>query len=468
MSEDLLDRLRRRANWRLDILEKVQLVICGDGRGMTRTLALGAACSGWPNLAFTGDADRRTAVISTAEETTAHLGPAGRYSPVYPSGIMPLASELRQVWIVDAGDTRNDGVMTADAAFSLYYAECRRKDGREFIALGPDRKAVTCERKGTPVSNRAEVPAACALLLTGAMTRLGVGDEIDFLPPVCRVPLRATSEHFQLPRQAILFAGGGGAIAQQVMWAEHLDPILRKANAEALAVVVDPKLVHESCRARQWGYGPKALFEPKAVMTAHWLERLFPGMRVRWFNEKLSEKHFMDGEITEALSSIDNWSGRKTLSDLCHRRGIPWWSAGSSFHGGFARQISAVNPWCASADHGVERLRSRPDDGGGEAGASCTDAATPQPSSVLPQMVLGSFIACCRRDLLLGCAEPRVLARGLEVHLTHGSRHPSFEGLRWSPGRGINLNRLDAIQENAHDTESSSRTSHRHVGQSGR
>jgi hypothetical protein len=62
-------------------------------------------------------------------------------------------------------------------------------------------------------------------------------------------------------------------------------------------------------------------------------------------------------------------------------------------------------------------------------------------------MVLGSFVACRRRDLLLGRAEPRELARGLEVHLTHGSRHPSFEGLRWSPGRGVNLNRSDAIQE---------------------
>jgi len=450
MNEDLYDRLRRQKNWDLSRFAGKQLVICADGRGMTRTLALAALSCGWSTVAFVGDGNYRMGLIEVAEELTLHAGSSGCYAPVYPPAYAAMAPAQKRVWVIDAGDPRYDGVAPVNEP-AFYYAEGREADGVDFLALGAVRKAVARERKGAPVTDRAEIPAACAQLLTGIFAGMKVCEELTVSAPVCRIPLAEIPETPDLSPPAILYAGGGGAIAHQEMWAAHLDPVLRKAACRGRAVVVDPKLVHESCRARQWGYGPKALYGPKAGMTACWLERLFPGMRVKWISEKLSEKHFTDGEVTEALSSIDNWSGRKTISDLCRRWGIPWWSAGSSFYGGFARQISAANPWCASADQGVERLRSRPDDGGGEEGASCTDAATPQPSSVLPQMVLGSFIACRRRDILIGRAEHRGLARGLEVHLTHDSRHPSFIGLRWSPGRGVNLNRLDAIKENAHD-----------------
>jgi hypothetical protein len=56
-------------------------------------------------------------------------------------------------------------------------------------------------------------------------------------------------------------------------------------------------------------------------------------------------------------------------------------------------------------------------------------------------MMLASFMACQRREVFLGRADSKVLAQGIEVHLTHGSEIAGFEGLRWSPGRALNLNR---------------------------
>jgi hypothetical protein len=54
-------------------------------------------------------------------------------------------------------------------------------------------------------------------------------------------------------------------------------------------------------------------------------------------------------------------------------------------------------------------------------------------------MILGSFMASQRREMLLGRADQRVVARGIEVHITHDSKEPGYEGLRFSPGRLFNL-----------------------------
>ena len=438
MNEDFYDRLRRQKNWNLAQLADKQLVICGEAGGMTRTLALAAVCCGWPRVAFVGAGESRPRLVEAAEEITLHVGPSGYYVPVYPPAYAAMAPPQPRVWVIDAGDPRCDGLEPVDEPV-FYYSEGRSPDGLGFIAIGFARKAVARDRKESPVADRAELPAVCAQLLTGIFSGLKVCDELAVPAPVCRMPLLKLPEAADLPPLSILYAGGGGAIAHQEMWAAHLDPVLRKAAGRGRAVVVDPKLVHESCRSRQWGYGPEALHQPKAEMTARWLGRLFPGIRVQVLDERLQEKHLVEHASAEALASIDNWSGRKLLDALCQRFGLPWWSAGSSFMGGFARQVSAANPACASADDGVERLSSRPEDDGRGGGTSCTAAETPQPSSVLPQMVIGSYIAGSRREVLLGRADSRALARGVEVHLAHPSWQRGFEGLLWSPGRMVNI-----------------------------
>lgn len=444
MNEDFYARLRLQKNWNLGQLADKQLVICGEGGGMTRTLALAAVCCGWPRVAFVGVDKSRARLIDAAEEITLHLGPSGYYAPVYPAAYPAMVPPQPRVWVIDAGDPRYDGLEPVKEPV-FYYSEGRSPDGADFIAIGFGRKAVARDRKEAPVADRAELSAACAQLLTGIFSGLKVCDELAIPAPVCRLPLPELPEARDLPPLSIFYAGGGGAIAHQEMWAAHLDPVLSNAAGRGRAVVVDPKLVHESCRSRQWGYGPEALYEPKAEMTGRWLARLFPGIRVQVFNDRLQEKHLVEHAAAEALASIDNWTGRKLLAVLCRRFGLPWWSAGSSFMGGFARQVSAENPACASADEGVERLSSRPEDDGQGGGTSCTAAETPQPSSVLPQMVIGSYIACSRREVLLGRADPKALARGIEVHLTHPSFQRGFEGMLWSPGRMVNIRQQRAL-----------------------
>jgi len=43
------------------------------------------------------------------------------------------------------------------------------------------------------------------------------------------------------PPSFSLYAGGGGAIAHQELWAESLDPVLRESNRKGKVIVVDPK-----------------------------------------------------------------------------------------------------------------------------------------------------------------------------------------------------------------------------------
>jgi molybdopterin/thiamine biosynthesis adenylyltransferase len=255
------------------------------------------------------------------------------------------------------------------------------------------------------------------------------------------MPLTRLPAAVPVRSRTTLYAGGGGAIAHQVMWAEANDPILKATNRRSRIIVVDPKRVHESCRARQWAYRPEDLHGHKADCTQKWLQDLFPGADVVACHEKLKAEHLCGRQVEEIISSVDNWSGRKTISRLALKCRIPWFSTGSSFFGGFARCVDAANPYCASAENGIERLNERPDDGEQQSGTSCSAEETPMPSSVLPQMILGAFVACQRRAAILGTADPKVLAQGIEVHLTYGSVQSSYKHLRWGPGRMLNLKR---------------------------
>jgi hypothetical protein len=62
-------------------------------------------------------------------------------------------------------------------------------------------------------------------------------------------------------------------------------------------------------------------------------------------------------------------------------------------------------------------------------------------------MILGGFMASMKRELLLGRADRIELARGIEVHLDHGSEHPEYGGLRFSPGRRLNLRKCLRVED---------------------
>jgi molybdopterin/thiamine biosynthesis adenylyltransferase len=442
-SEGFLDRILRQKDWNIFKLSEINLMICGSN-GMALTLALAAVCSGIMNVTLVCRQKDRKVLFGVSQTVMGHLGAAARYVPVYSPGFVKakIAPHNRYcVWVIDAGDETYDELIPSGQD-AYYYAECRAKNGAEFIAFGTNAAKVKSHRKGCVVGDRAEIPAVCAHLLIGILADLGVCKELAPLAPVARFPLPKIPPDPVFPTTATLYAGGGGAIAQQEMWAESLDPVLKRIHQNGHITIVDPKTVHESCRSRQWAYGPETLFKPKAKMTARWLRHLFPGVRVSVRTERLKEKHFQMFSFNEAISSIDNWSGRKRVAWFSHKYAIPWWSAGSSFLGGYARQLSATNTWCASADDGVERLADRPDDEDA-AGTSCSAEVNPLQSSVLPQMIIGSHIACQRRDVWLGRASDQMLARGIEVHLTHGSRCRGYKGLRMSPGRRINLKKRD-------------------------
>jgi molybdopterin/thiamine biosynthesis adenylyltransferase len=441
--EDYLDRLRIQPGWDLSPLSQVSLMLCGNNEDIARTLALAAASSGISDIVLVGDHRQRHALVSASEQAIRHLG-FYRHIPVHSPGFtcgwgLPNSGRKR-VWMIDAGDTRNDKVRPDEKAY--FYAQCRGEEGQAFLAIGTDRDMVAQGRDGVPPVTRAEIPAVCSHLLIGIMADLAVHPDLEPLPSLCRIPLPSLPEPDSVPPSAVLYAGGGGAIAHQVIWAESLDPVLREANRRGSIVIVDPKEVHESCRSRQWGYGPEALHESKALRTAIWLESLFPGARVTFFDEPLSKAHFRNIPPAEAVSSLDSWAARRQLADIASEYELPWWSAGTSFLGGFARQVSAHNQYCASAYVGVERLGERPEDAPGS-GTSCSGPSTPLPSSVLPHMIVGSWIACQRRASLLDQADPIALARGIEVHMDHGSRQRGYEGLRWSPGRYLNLKPRD-------------------------
>jgi molybdopterin/thiamine biosynthesis adenylyltransferase len=443
-NEQLLDRLAIQEGWELNRLQNVELILCGSGIGTIRTLAMAAVSCGFMNLSLVGQKLER--LYEVADDVMRHLGPENasfvRVDSPRTFQLKRLSRSKPCVFITDAGDPTNDWLSPADNMLVYWYAEVKGDNGDEFISVGTDRSAVASQRKGRSTGDRAEIPAVCAQLITGVLADLCICEELEPLSPVSRFYLPQLPENSMgLANRAggILYAGGGGAIAQQEMWAAFLDPVVQTVNCQREIRVVDPKEIHESCRSRQWAYPPESLYKPKTEWTVNWLRHLFPGANVKGVKEKLNKRNFHDGNFDEALASIDNWEGRRVLATLCAEHQIPWWSTGSSFFGGFARRVDVKNRFCASAAEGIERLNDRPVTDSGDTQTSCAAETVPLPSSVLPQMILGSFIACQRRAILLGQADPKTLARGIEAHITHDSRESGFEGLRWSPGRRLNL-----------------------------
>lgn len=443
IAEDFLDRMRRQTGWHLNRLNGLPLGICAGSPGVVHTLGLAAVSSGALDLTFVAPRAHRDVNEAAAEAVMNHLGTRCRHMPVLSPGFMKIRAHrnLQEfIWIMDAGDPAYDAIQLQDST-AFYFAECRAGIGSDFMAIGTDRDSVARYRKKCPAGDRAEISALCAQLLIGVMAEAGVCDQLVPHPPFCVMSLTRLPKKSALKSRATLYAGGGGAIAHQVMWAESLDPILKNANRNGRIIVVDPKRVHESCRSRQWAYGPEDLHEHKADCTQKWLRRLFPGADVVACNETLDGERFQEQEPEEVISSVDNWSARKSISRLAIEHRIPWYSTGSSFLGGFARCVDDANPICAPAETGTERLAERPDDGDRQSTTSCSAEDTPMPSSVLPQMILGSFVACQRRAVILGTADPKLLARGIEVHMAYGSIQPFYKDLRWGPGRLLNLRR---------------------------
>jgi hypothetical protein len=422
-------------------LEDLSLVICSQSPQIARTLGLAAVSSGVTNLVFLASGPSRETIETVAEDIMNHLGSGFRYIPVLSPACMNvhrLRNSGNRFWIVDAGDPAFDGLEPLHEKV-YYFAENYRSADYQCYTIGRRRKFVSFTRRGGAASERAEASALCAQLLISVMAGAGVCAALE--PPAyfCRISLTPLPASLAVRPSRTLYCGGGGAIAQQVMWAESLDPVLSKANRKGAITVVDPKRVHESCRSRQWAYPPETLHAPKAECTARWLQGLFPGVEVTALPEKLREAHFREARVHEVVSSVDNWSARKQIALWCRRRALPWYSTGSSFFGGFARRIDAQNPFCAGAEHGVERLDDREDDEAAASGNSCAAAHRPMASSVLSQMIIGSFVACQKRAELLGTGDALFQARGIEVHMTHGSEAPGFHGLRWGPGRKMNL-----------------------------
>ena len=437
--EHFLSRLEIQPDWLLEGLSRRELVICDTGSDMLRTLALASACSGFKHLCLVGEDKQRLYTI--ADEVMAHTGfESGIYMQVMTpnAGRVKYSARSSAVYIIDAGYPVNDRFGPSRPGRACYFALGQGEDGSDTIAFGTNRRKVAQGRRRISMVSRAEIPAVCAHLIVGAIKLAGGCDAVEPLAPVARMPLPelpAVVFPKEADRYHIIYAGGGGAIANQHLYAESLDPVLRRFNRKSRVTVVDPKKIHISCVNRQWLYPMEALHGDKSEWAARWVDETFPGVQVTGIPSKIGPDHFSNG-CSEAHSSVDSWQARKVIAELCGET-IPWYSTGSSFFGGFARRIDFSVPRCRSAFEGVERLAERPDDEATD--SSCSGEQVPLPSSVLPQMILGSYTCCLRRASVLGTLDGTEAARGIEVHLTHASRVKGYEGLRWSPGRRLNL-----------------------------
>jgi hypothetical protein len=211
-----------------------------------------------------------------------------------------------------------------------------------------------------------------------------------------------------------------------------IDPVLQRilSHPDSLIVGADDDVVEESNRSRQVGYLPDDVGRPKATATRDWLGRgPLARARIVALDEPIAPRHFTDhGPFDVVVSSVDSWDARRTLAEIARQSQVPvLLSSGSSFFGGFARIVTQASA-CMSL-HGVEQLAHRPHG----TRRSCADA--PEPSSVIPQAIVGGLAAAQLRDAWLG---RQVDARGAEVHLLHASPEPGFAGLRHSPGRLVN------------------------------
>ncbi len=391
--------------------------------------------SGVTNLALVPPAGRHEALTAVADRVGRHI--AGSVS-VRPFLSAPADARLHLA-IVDAGDPACDGLSPRNGGPGLSFALCCDAAGSEHIAFGTnrrgvaDRLGVADRRRGQPVRACAEISQRAAELSVQVL-QFGGGTEFDLSPELVRIPLAPAPGPARKPPPTILLGGAGGAIAHQVLLAISLDKTLRNAIKGGRFVLCDHDVIEEHNRSRQWLFQASELGESKAERTAAWVRQQL-GVETVVLDCRLGDAlHELEaiGIFDVAISSVDTWDARRSLQEICRKLRTPWFSAGSGLLSSFARFIDERNPHCKSADYGVEQLACRPSD----ATESNSCARQPLPSSVLPQMVAASWIACRLRALLCGGALDNVsLARGIEVHL----QSPGAGGLRCSPGRRSNL-----------------------------
>jgi molybdopterin/thiamine biosynthesis adenylyltransferase len=430
MSE-LLQRMSIIPGWHVDRLDAAHLRVVVAARGPTTPhLCRALAMIGVEEILLVAPPADLPGALDAAEAASRHsLRTAVHVCPTIARSA--LAGGPRTVVLQDVGDAAFDGVdWLAAASCRIAFAEERRS-----LAFGLDVGAVARGRRGEPLQPSAETPILFGELLNALAAEAvaferpdpcGTPLTLSRAPACARIPLAPSKLPALLRPVRLLVAGGGGAIAHQSLLAVALDPSLRAilARPGALVVVVDDGVVEESNRSRQ--YYDRADV-PKAPATAAWLRTLLPGVPVEAVQGPVDAAAFARFRPTHVVSSLDSWgrSGRLLLAELCRdcRSVEELHAAGSDPFGGMTRTLYRASGAC-QLRHGAERLLSR----GESRRRSCADS--PQPSSVIPQLLVGGLLAVeLRRSIGREIVDPR----GFVVNLLERT-----DGLSFRPGLSSN------------------------------
>ena len=126
----VFDQLRRQDGWKLDSLDAYQLVLVGNGRGITRTLALAAARLGHKEPCPLRGACRQRISLQSFLRSDAPPWQGDNFHPC-PSRILfpPEKRGTRKVWIIDAGDEGNERI-TAGEGIAFFICGMLSNGGR--------------------------------------------------------------------------------------------------------------------------------------------------------------------------------------------------------------------------------------------------------------------------------------------------------------------------------------------------
>jgi molybdopterin/thiamine biosynthesis adenylyltransferase len=427
--DELYSRMLRQSGWQLGPIRQTLLVIAARGPAAEQ-ISLAASAIGFEHqLVLAQDV---AAGLELADATMRHNPQA--YVDVELGSLHRGMVEMPTIFLMDLGDPA-----TRDISIRARHCIIGFAEKADRIDFGTDLMNVVSGCAGRPLQACAELAVLVGELLSGICSVLNAysagENEPGFAPPprCARVPLAPPpGPDADLKSRRIYVGGFGGAIAHQILNAMAIDPVLQAilSHPDSLIVGADDDVVEESNRSRQLGYLPDDVGRPKAEATRDWLARgPLARTRVVHLNEPIALRHAAEyGPFDVVLSSVDSWDARRTLVELARQSKVPaFLSSGSSFFGGFERIVTRESA-CMSL-HGVEQLAHRPRG----TRRSCADA--PEPSSVIPQAIVGGLAAAQLRDAWLG--RP-VDPRGAEVHLLHTSSEPGFAGLRHSPGRLVN------------------------------
>jgi hypothetical protein len=428
--DELYGRMMHQSGWCLAQIRQTLLVIAARGPAAEQ-ISLAASAVGFEHqLLLVQDI---AAGLDLADATMRHNPQA--FVDVELGCLHRGVTEMPTIVLVDLGDPATQDLSIRARHGVIGFAE---KDGRIDFGTGLGNVRSGC--LGRPLQACAEISVLVGELLAGVCSLLGAyggGEDVPALalPPKCaRIPTSPPPGPGAALKPRRIYVGGlGGAIAHQTLNAMAIDPVLQKmlSHPDSVIVGADDDVVEESNRSRQIGYLPDDVGRPKATATRDWLARgPLVQTRIVEHDEPIALHHFTEhGPFDVVLSSVDSWDARRTLVELARASQVPvFLSSGSSFFGGFERIVTQASA-CMSL-HGVEQLANRPRG----TRRSCADA--PEPSSVIPQAILGGLAAAHLRDAWLG---RHVDARGAEVHLLYTSPEPKFAGLRYSPGRLVNV-----------------------------